>query len=79
MHVDHLGPFIKSSRGNCYLIVAIDGFTKYSFLRAVKTIKTGPVVRFMKEIVSLVGPPTRIVTDQGTAFTAISVFVKSTI
>lgn len=69
IHIDHLGPFIKSGRGNCYLTVAIDGFTKYVLLRAVKTTKSEPVVRFLRDTISLVGPPVRIISDQGTAFT----------
>jgi hypothetical protein len=33
IHIDHLGPFVFSTRKNAYLIVAIDGFTKFVFLK----------------------------------------------
>ncbi|KAJ8961438.1 hypothetical protein NQ318_014685 [Aromia moschata] len=39
LHVDHLGPFVKSTRGNSYLIVAVDGFMKYVFAKAVASTK----------------------------------------
>lgn len=38
-HIDHLGPFPKSRRGNVHLIVGIDAFTKFAFLKAVKSTK----------------------------------------
>lgn len=34
VHVDHLGPFVKSIEGNQYVIALQDGFTKYCFLEA---------------------------------------------
>jgi hypothetical protein len=37
---------VLSSRRNAYLIVAIDGFTKFAFLKAVRNIKVGPVRKF---------------------------------
>ena len=36
VHLDHLGPFVRSTTGNSYLIVAIDAFTKFVWLKAVK-------------------------------------------
>lgn len=35
LHIDHLGPFVKSHKKNAYLIVAVDAFTKYVFMKAV--------------------------------------------
>lgn len=37
LHLDHLGPFPRSKRGNSYLIVAVDGFTTYVILRAARS------------------------------------------
>lgn len=35
LHVDHVGPFVKSKQKNSYIIVAVDSFTKYVFIKAV--------------------------------------------
>ena len=70
LHVDHLGPFVKSTKGNSYLIIAIDGFTKFVFLKAVKTTKSILVENFLKEIFSTFGVPHRIVCDRGSNFTS---------
>jgi hypothetical protein len=36
IYIDHLGPFVTSARKNTHLILAIDGFTKFAFLEAVR-------------------------------------------
>lgn len=69
VHMDHLGPFIKSRKGNTYLLVAIDGFTKHVMLTAVKSTKAEPTAKFLKSISEIFGPPARVITDRGTAFT----------
>lgn len=70
VHIDHLGPFPKSKRGNIHLIAVIDAFTKFSFLRAVKSTKTKYVLEFLRDIFSTYGVPRKIISDQGSAFTA---------
>ncbi|KAK9694599.1 Integrase core domain [Popillia japonica] len=69
IHMDHLGPFIKSRKGNSYLLVSIDGFTKHTMLRPVRNTQSEPTAKFLKDICQLFGPPTRVITDRGTAFT----------
>nr|CAI5828350.1 unnamed protein product [Callosobruchus analis] len=69
MHLDHLGPFVKSQRGNSYILVAIDGFTKFTFLKAVKNTKSTVTVKALGDIVNLIGFPNRVITDRGTSFT----------
>lgn len=36
MHVVHLGPFVWSGKGSCYLLVLVDGFAKYVRIYPVK-------------------------------------------
>lgn len=55
LHVYHLGPFPKSKAGNLYIIVLVDGFTKFSFLKAVKSTKTKLVIEFFKDVFSVYG------------------------
>lgn len=37
LHIDHVGPFIRSKRGNMHILVIVDAFTRYLKLFAVKT------------------------------------------
>lgn len=70
VHIDHLGPFPKTKHGNLHIIVIVDAFTKFVFLRAVKTIKTKFVIEFFKDLFSVYGIPQNVISDQGSAFTA---------
>ncbi|KAJ8909978.1 hypothetical protein NQ315_013570 [Exocentrus adspersus] len=70
LHLDHLGPFVKSKRGNSYLIVVVDAFTKFVFLKAIPNTKTAPVIKFLNEIIESFGVPRRVICDRGTAFTS---------
>jgi transposase InsO family protein len=71
LHLDHLGPFVKSRRKNAYLIVAVDAFTKFIIMKAVPNTKTTHVEKFLKErIIEIFGVPKRLVTDRGTCFTS---------
>jgi hypothetical protein len=45
IHIDHLEPFVLSARNDAYLIMAIDGFTEFAFLKAVRNTKVGPVLK----------------------------------
>jgi hypothetical protein len=70
LHLDHLGPFVTSTRNNAYLLVAVDGFTKYAFLKAVRTTKVGPVLKFLDEIFNVFGVTQRVICDRGSEFTS---------
>lgn len=75
LHVDHPGPFNRSSGGKKYILVVIDGFTKFASLFAVKDTKTAPVMRHLRQLFVTYGTPARIITYRGMAFTA-RTFVK---
>lgn len=70
IHADHLGPFVKSKKGNSYLLVIVDGFTKYVSINPVRNTKSLTSVHVMKQYVSYFGVPTRLITDKGTSFTS---------
>uniref|UniRef100_A0AAG5DS95 RNA-directed DNA polymerase n=1 Tax=Anopheles atroparvus TaxID=41427 RepID=A0AAG5DS95_ANOAO len=71
IHLDHLGPFIKSTKGNEHILVSVCGFTKFVYIKAVRSTKTQPVIDMLEEMACIFGMPSRIVTDRGTAFTSI--------
>lgn len=70
LHMDHVGPFPRSRLGNVHLLVTVDAFTKFIFLKPVKSTKTKLVIDFLKEIYGYYGHPHTIITDQGSAFTS---------
>ena len=58
-----------SSRGNQYLLVAQDYFSKWPFARALPDQKADTIVQTLRdEIFALVGPPQKLHSDQGRNF-----------
>ncbi|CAD7078596.1 unnamed protein product [Hermetia illucens] len=70
LHLDHVGPLPKTSRGNQYILGITDPFTKFTALKAVRSVNTQPVIRALNELTSYFGLPAIVVTDRGTAFTS---------
>ena len=70
LHVDHLGPFVKSKSKNKYLLVVVDAFTKFVFISAVKNTKSSGVIKELENISSIFGNPKRIISDAGSCFTS---------
>lgn len=70
IHMDHLGPFIKSKRGNTYILGVIDGFSKFIFVRAVKNTRSKTTIKTLEDIFATFGCPKIIISDQGTSFTS---------
>lgn len=71
LHVDLVGPILRTDRGNMSLITATDAFSKWSFARPVKNIKTSTVIQFLEEcVISVHGAPEIIITDRGCQFTS---------
>lgn len=70
IHIDHLGPLVKSKKGNSYILAISDAFTKYVVVKAVRNTKSLPVINILNELSGYFGLPKRIISDRGTAFTA---------
>lgn len=70
IHADHLGPFIKTKRGNTYILVIVDAFTKFVNITAVRNTKTTTSIRVIRDHFSYFGTPNRLITDQGSSFTS---------
>lgn len=70
VHLDHLGPFITSERGNRYILVAVDDLTKYVRLWPVQTTSANDLLECLNTFVSEYGLPRRVVCDRGTCFTS---------
>ncbi|GKE62488.1 reverse transcriptase domain-containing protein, partial [Tanacetum coccineum] len=65
--IDFMGPF-PSSRGNKYILVAVDYLSKWVEAKALPTNDARVVVKFLKSIFSRFGAPRAIISDRGTYF-----------
>lgn len=70
VHLDHLGPFVTSTRGNVYILAAICRLTKFRQLYAVRNTKAATTVRKIDDFVNRFGAPKRFINDRGTCFTS---------
>ncbi|CAB0007774.1 unnamed protein product, partial [Nesidiocoris tenuis] len=74
MGVDILGPFPKTARGNKFVLVAVDYFTKWPEAIALPNQEAGTVAEALVEnVFSRVGVPLEIHTDQGRNFESVLV------
>lgn len=70
IHMDHLGPFVQSSRQNTELLVVIDNLTKFVHLFPARNTSAKYVLKSLKELVTQRGLPKNIISDRGTCFTS---------
>jgi hypothetical protein len=69
INIDYVGPISRTRKGNEYLIVAIDHFTKWAFARPVKNPDAASAAKFiLEEIVLQFSSPSKILSDRGQAF-----------
>nr|GFB44711.1 reverse transcriptase domain-containing protein [Tanacetum cinerariifolium] len=65
--IDFMGPF-PSSRGNKYILVAVDYLSKWVEAKALPTNDAGVVCKFLKSLFARFGSPRAIISDRGTHF-----------
>ncbi|GJW72322.1 reverse transcriptase domain-containing protein [Tanacetum coccineum] len=65
--IDFMGPF-PSSRGNKYILVAVDYLSKWVKIKALPTNDARVVVKFLKSLFARFGTPRAIISDRGTHF-----------
>ncbi|KAK8767927.1 hypothetical protein V5799_005292 [Amblyomma americanum] len=70
IHADHLGPFVRSKKGNKYILVVIDNLTKYVRLFPSRDTSAKSVIKSCEDFTLSHGLPERIITDRGTCFTS---------
>lgn len=61
LHLDHVGPFVESHAGNKFILTIVDAFTKFTFLRAVPSTRSKPVIHELSQLYVIFGAPCRIV------------------
>ncbi|GJR58118.1 reverse transcriptase domain-containing protein [Tanacetum coccineum] len=65
--IDFIGPF-PSSRGNKYILVAVDYLSKWVEAKALPTNDARVVCKFLKSLFARFGTPRAIISDRGTHF-----------
>nr|GEY66732.1 DNA-directed DNA polymerase [Tanacetum cinerariifolium] len=65
--INFMGPF-PSSKGNKYILVAVDYLSKWVEAKALPTNDARVVVKFLKSLFSRFGTPKAIISDRGTHF-----------
>nr|GFB68590.1 putative nucleotidyltransferase, ribonuclease H [Tanacetum cinerariifolium] len=65
--IEFMGPFL-SSKGNKYILVAVDYLSKWVEANALPTNDARVVVKFLKSLFSRFGTPKAIISDRGTHF-----------
>nr|GEW74412.1 reverse transcriptase domain-containing protein [Tanacetum cinerariifolium] len=65
--IDFVRPF-PSSRGNRYILVAVDYLSKWVEAKALSTTDARVVVKFLKSLFARFGTPRAIISDRGTHF-----------
>nr|GEU92151.1 reverse transcriptase domain-containing protein [Tanacetum cinerariifolium] len=65
--IDFMGPF-PSSRGNTYILVAVDYLSKWVEAKALPTNDARVVCKFLKSLFARFGTPQAIISDRGTHF-----------
>nr|GEX06878.1 DNA-directed DNA polymerase [Tanacetum cinerariifolium] len=65
--IDFMGPF-PSSKGNKYILVAVDYLSKWVEAKALPTNDARVVCKFLKNLFSRFGTPRAIISDRGTYF-----------
>nr|GEU66565.1 reverse transcriptase domain-containing protein [Tanacetum cinerariifolium] len=65
--IDFMGPF-PSSKGNKYILVAVDYLSKWVEAKALPTNDARVVCKFLKNLFAIFGTPRAIISDRGTHF-----------
>ena len=70
IEIDIQGPYPKSRRGKCNIIVATDYLTRFIFAKVAKKVNSSIVIEFIENLMLEHGTSLIIQTDQGTIFTS---------
>lgn len=68
--MDYTGPFRQSADGFKFLLLVIDGFTKYCILKPLKSLSGQELLFAIRETIALFDTPHLVITDRGTNFTS---------
>lgn len=70
IHLDCTGPFTQSNEGFKHILLIIDGFTKFCLLKPLKTLNAQELVPVLRDVITLFGTPSVVISDRGTNFSS---------
>jgi transposase InsO family protein len=70
LFIDYVGPFPRSRSGNAYALVAVDAFSKFSWIFPVRRATSSVTIGCLKSIFANFGVCQHLVSDNGTQFTS---------
>lgn len=70
IHIDNVGPFVKTSRGYEHIMVIVDSLTRFVTLYPLKSTNSSGIIRCLEDFVLKYGAPAVLVCDRGTCFTS---------
>ena len=71
LYVDLLGPYPRSKKGNTHLLIVLDQFSKFVFLKTLRVARSGTIVEFLRsDVFNVYGVPESIFSDNGAQFTS---------
>lgn len=69
LYIDFLGPYPRSKKGNCFLFIVLDQFSKFVWLKPMRKSSAAEVVKYLvAEIFHVFGVPESILSDNGVQF-----------
>lgn len=77
--IDICGPLPQTNKGNRYIVSIIDKFSRFCLLIPIPNIKTLTVIKAFERWLCLFGPPTAVLSDNGSQFVSemFKVYAKS--
>lgn len=70
IHLDCTGPFTVTNEGYKYILLLLDGFTKFCLLKPLKTLNTQELIPLIRDTITIFGTPSLVITDRGTNFSS---------
>lgn len=70
IHLDCTGPFSQTNEGFKYILLLVDGFTKFCLLKPLKSLTAQELVPLIRDTISIFGSPSKVITDKGTNFSS---------
>ncbi|CAH0726167.1 unnamed protein product, partial [Brenthis ino] len=70
VHLDCTGPFQRTDEGYKYILLMVDGFTKFCLLKPLKTLNAQELIPIIRDTITIFGTPSIVITDRGTNFSS---------
>lgn len=66
--IDYIGPLPRTQRGNRYILVIVDAFSRFSWLLPTSGVTANITIKQLTNVIQWFGPPKSVVSDNAPAF-----------